>query len=255
MTRSKHLKKAIRDRAAKTGERYAAARRQVLLAREKEAGRAPAPAAATPPEPGERPKAAVLARGLGLSESAVLQKTGHGYAHWFAVLDTFGRDRGHTAFARHLRVDHGLPGWHAQGITVAYERARGLRAVNQASTGGFQVSVSRALPVPFPRVVDALADAAQRRQWLRGADASLRKALEAAFRGPKAKSVDVKRPGRARLRYRWDTRVVEVSIDGKKDGGATVAVATTKLKDHAAVEPCRAMWKAALDSLKVYLLP
>jgi hypothetical protein len=253
MTRSKHLKKAIRARAAKTGERYSAARRQVLLAREKKAGRAPAPPSPTPPAPGQ-PKAAAPAPGLGLSESAVLRRTGRGYAHWFAVLDAFGGERGHTALARHLREHHGLPGWHAQGITVAYERARGLRAANQASTGGFQVSVSRALPVPFPRVVEALADATRRRRWLRGADASLRRALEEALRGPKAKSVTVKRPGRARLRYRWGTSVVEVSIDGKKGGGTTFAVATTNLPDAAAVEPRRALWKAALDSLKAYLM-
>src|SRR5687768_15705436 len=132
MTQQKKLKKAIRARSEKTGESYTAARRQVLLAREEPA---PLPPAPKPPAKG------------GISEESVLKKTGHGLDHWFGVLDTFGgAAQGHTAMAAHLYKEHGIPGWHSQGITVAYERARGLREVNQACTGKFQVTVSKTVP-------------------------------------------------------------------------------------------------------------
>lgn len=247
MTRSKHLKKTIRERARKTGERYTAARRQVLLARDRKAGRT----AAAPAKP--RTAATPSRRGPGLSEKVVVEKTGHGYDHWFAVLDAFGAQKGHTAFADHLYSAHGIPGWHAQGIAVAYERARGLRAVNQSSTGKFQVSVSRAVPAAVTRVAQVLSAAAQRKRWLEDADRGLVRALEGAFDGPKPRTVNVRSADLAGLRYKWEKSTVEIRITSKKGGGATIAVGNTDLPDAAAVESHREKWKAALDSLKVYL--
>jgi hypothetical protein len=64
--------------------------------------------------------------------------------HRFDVLDRFGGSgKGHTALARHLYEDHSVPGWHSQGITVAYERERGVRAVNQRCDGEYEVSARR----------------------------------------------------------------------------------------------------------------
>src|SRR5262245_14608272 len=136
MTTQKKLKQAIRARAKKTGESYTAARSHILEARKK---RAPA-----------EPKAP-------MSDASVVARTGHDLDHWFAVLDGFdAARRGHTASARHLNEDHGVPGWHAQGITVAYERARGLRAVNQRMDGRFEVGVSKVVAAPMERVAQLL---------------------------------------------------------------------------------------------------
>src|SRR5688572_7889758 len=180
MTEAKKLKQAIRARSAKTGESYTAARLQVLRTRRKRM-LPPTPATAPPPA------RAVAATRSGLSEKAVVEKTGHGYEHWFAVLDAFGAAaKGHTAAARHLRDDLDVPGWHSQSITVAYERERGLRAVNQAATG-FQVSVSKMVPADLDAALGALRPAA-RQKWLAGADPGLRRALDAAL-APGAKGV------------------------------------------------------------------
>jgi hypothetical protein len=87
MTQAKKLKKAIRARAKKTGERYTAARRHVLAARQrKSAGTAPRPRTSS---------------GGTLSGARTLDRTGHGLDHWFKVLDAFGaREKGHTAAGR-----------------------------------------------------------------------------------------------------------------------------------------------------------
>src|SRR4029079_16856376 len=104
-----------------------------------------AAAAAPPPAP--------TVKG-GLSDAKGREKTGHGLVHWFDVLDRFGGvERGHTALARHLTRDHGVPGWHAQGSTRGAERARGARAAEQRRGGEFEVSVSKVIAAPVPDVV------------------------------------------------------------------------------------------------------
>jgi len=247
MTRSKKLKKTIRARARKTGESYTAARRQVLLSRRK-------PTAPAPPKPSAPKPAASTSRGA-LSEAAVQKRTGHGYRHWFQLLDAFGAaTKGHTAAARHLAQEHGVPGWYAQGITVAYERARGLRQRNQASSGAFQVSVSRVLPVPVSEVAGALGDARRRAVWLKDADPELVRALDAAFEGEKPRRVIVKDASHSRLRYPWDGSVVEIHILAKPKGRASIVADNTKLRDGAHVERRRLQWRRALDALKAHLL-
>jgi hypothetical protein len=232
MTRSRKLKKAIRARAAKTGESYTAARHQLLKSRTR-----PAAVAAAAPPP------------LGLSDRAVRAKTGHGYDHWFPLLDAFGAAaKGHTATARHLSADHGVPAWHAQGITVAYERARGLRVVNQAASG-FQVTVSKVVHAELDEVLTAFFPAARKR-WLASADPGLRRALSSAL-APGAKGV-VRGPKRARVRYKWEGTDVELMMEPRVRG-TSVSASSTKLEDAAQVALRRRQWKAALEALQAHL--
>jgi hypothetical protein len=249
MTQAKKLKKAIRARARKTGERYTAARRQVLLAREKRRG--PSTAAPRLPAPPAPAKSAANPRGL--SEASIVKATGHGLGHWFGVLDAFDvRQKGHKAAAEHLYDAHKVPGWHAQMITVEYERDRGLRATNQSCAGDFQVSVSKTVPVPVAEVAAAIADARRRERWLSAADAELARGLNAAFEGPKARQIAMKRDDYARLRYPWDGGTVEIRINGKPKGASVVAD-NGGLPDAAAVERRREQWRTALESLKAHL--
>lgn len=238
MTQQKKLKKAIRARSAKTGESYTSARRQVLLAREEPP--APPPPAPKPPAKG------------GITDESVLKKTGHGLDHWFGVLDAFGATaKGHTAMAAYLHKEHGIPGWHSQGITVAYERARGLREVNQACTGKFQVSVSKTVPATVAEVVEALKSADRRAVWLEGADPGLVQALDAAFTSDKPREVKTK-ADYAWLRFPWDGRTVEIRITGKPKGASVVAD-NGDLPDATLVEQRRSQWRVALAGLRRHL--
>jgi hypothetical protein len=254
MTQARKLKKVIRSRAAKTGESYTSARRQVLAARARRAAPAAAPEPKTPTPSAPEP-AAKRSRARGVAgEAAVRAKTGHGLDHWFAVLDAFdARAKGHTASARHLFEEHGVPGWHCQMITVEYERARGLRALNQSCEGDFQVGVSRTVPCTVARVAQALGDRRQRAQWLRGADPGLARAVEAAFAGASARGVVMAKPDLAKLRFRWDASTVDIYVYGKPGGKASVTAQNTKLADAEAVAQRRAAWTAALDALRAQL--
>ena len=249
MTQQKKLKRAIRARARKTGESYAAARRHVV-----QDGRRAASAAATSRAASPSPARGVTRAEARKGEAGLIKKTGHGYDHWFSVLDAFGAPaKGHTASAAHLYGEHGVPGWHSQMITVAYERERGLRAMNQSSAGDFQVNVSKTVPVPMADVVDALRSARRRAAWLKGADPALGRALDAALNGPKAREVKVRENGIAGLRYPWDAGRVEIYIVGKPNGRTSVVTSMTKLSGSAQVEERRAQWKTALEGLKGHL--
>src|SRR3712207_3275274 len=108
MTTQKSFKRAVRERMAKTGERYTAARAHLL-----------------PAEPGEPAAPDYVPR---MSDDAVRRATGRGWDEWFAVLDAWdAAEHEHKAIATWLGSEHGVPGWWAQGITVEYEKARGLR--------------------------------------------------------------------------------------------------------------------------------
>jgi len=246
MTRNRALKQVIRDRAAKTGERYTTARRHVLndlRSRPQLVERDAAPAAPAPP-----PSSPPTLKG-GLSDAKAREKTGHGLAHWFDVLDRFGGvERGHTALARHLVRDHGVPGWHAQGITVAYERARGARAANQRCDGEFEVSVSKVIAASVPDIVKALSDR-RRRRWTAAVDTDLVTGLAGAFDAPSSRGVIVRPDGQGRFRYKWAGSTVQMSFLPKTSGKVSLVVTNSKLADAADVARCRALWRTALDAL------
>ncbi|HET7699115.1 MAG TPA: hypothetical protein VFK57_25575 [Vicinamibacterales bacterium] len=236
MTRARALKAVIRARAAKTGERYTTARRHVLAALTL------APPQPAPLSPPERPRG-------GVSDAKVREKTGRGLDHWFSVLDRFGGPgKGHTALARHLYDDHAVPGWYSQGITVAYERARGVRAANQRCDGEYEVSVSKVVNARVADVVEALAVARRRKRWGAGVDAALLQALSAALDGKDGKGFVVRPDGLGRFRYKWDKTTVQLYLI-PKTGKVSVVATNSRLADAAMVEARRRTWRAALERL------
>ena len=234
MTKEKKLKQTVRARAAKTGERSAEARRHVLSARKRKADPDPVTIARN-------------TKGM-VSEAKTIDKTGHGFEHWFAVLDRFDlKAKGHTAAAKHLGQDHGVGGWYAQAITIAYERAHGLRKANQQCTGGFQASVSRVLPSDPKTTAAALGQRAARAAWL--SDDPLGDKLEEVFRD---KRLRARADGSYRLRFKWDGASIEIRID-PHDTRSRIVADTTELPNERALTEHRDRWKRGLDRLKTYL--
>ena len=251
MTRARSLKKIIRTRAAKTGESYTSARRHVLAARAASASGKPSV------RPPDKPTAAAAktAKSKGaVSDERIRELTGHGLDHWFAVLDAFGaKTKGHTAAADHLYSAHGVPGWHAQGVTVAYERARGLRAVNQRCDGNYQVTVSKVVPVTVRELVGAITDRRRRTQWLREADPALVEALSTALDGPGNKPFTIKDNNNARFRYRQNGGVVELRLTGRPGRKTSIVADSSKLAAASDVDARRTAWRTVLEQLHRYL--
>ena len=245
MTTQKTFKGRVRARMAKTGESYTAARHQLLRkAADPDApppdasadlgapGPGPDPAADSSPEPvvtGTASDAALV------SDDAMRRGSGRGHEEWFALLDTWGAtERRHPEIARWLQETHGVGGWWAQSITVAYERARGMRATHQMGSG-FNISVTRTIAVDAERLLAAFTIPAIRARWL--PDAELRQ-----------------RPTRAASSARFDwsdppSRVVVTAIP-KDAQRATIALQHERLPDGETAERLKAAWREWLGVLK-----
>jgi Domain of unknown function (DUF4287) len=217
MTRQKSFKRLVRARMEKTGESYSAARASLLAADEPRATEGPT---------------------LTMSDDAIRRRTGHGWEHWFDLLDEWGAtERSHRDAATWLREEQGTGGWNAQAIVVSYERARGLRAVGEHADG-FTVTASKTVAVPVDRLYEAFVDESLRREWL--PDAELR---ERTATKPKS------------ARFDWDggdTRVV-VGFEAKGDAKSTASLAHERLPDAAAAERMKAFWRERVAALKEVL--
>jgi hypothetical protein len=219
MTRQKTFKRRVRERMAKTGESYTAARRMLIAN-------------------GARPEAPVADFEPPVPEERVVEATGRGWAGWFGLLDEWGAPRRtHTEMARWLRDEHGVAGWYSQAITVAYERARGLRAPGEKADG-FAVGASRTVAVPVARLFDAFVDEATRERWLPGADMRTRTAT-----APKS------------ARYDWEDGTTRVIV-GFEDAGAAksrVFISHERLPDAETAGEMKAWWRERLSALKAEL--
>jgi len=98
----------------------------------------------------------VRSHAQGMAADKVLAATGRTPEDWYARIDAAdGRTIGHPAIATWL-VDQGVDSWWAQGVTIGYEQARGLRIPGQRSDGSFAVSASRQVPGEREAVLDDL---------------------------------------------------------------------------------------------------
>lgn len=196
-----------------------------------------------------------------MSEAAVKAKTGKTFARWFALIDK-ARDaaargsggkgsttRGsmtHKEIAAWLGDEHDVGPWWRQMVTVAYERARGLRQKHQTATG-FQISKSVTLQAPIGEVFDAWRSAAKRSRWLADPGFTVRSATKNKY-----------------LRLTWidGSTNVEVNFYPKESArGASKAAASktqvsvqhNRLPDAKAGQRMKAYWAEQLGRLKEHL--
>lgn len=259
MTEHKSLKRRVRVRMAKTGERYTAARRQVLArsAAEKpsaspaQAGSPPPVDASTPvvelppmPEPvpsadlvqpSESEDATRFRGDRAASDEALATRTGRTWGEWRVLLDAWGAaDRPHPEIARWLNAEHGVDGWWSQELTVRYEMAIGRRSPGQRPDG-FAISVSRTVAVPVDLLFQAFVDADLRAKWLRGASLRLRTAT----------------PHRT-ARFDWadGSERLAIGFTSKGDARSTVAIEHSRLPDPETAGRRKAFWRDQLQELR-----
>jgi hypothetical protein len=222
MTEGKTFKRRVRQRMAKTGESYTTARSQVAHKRERN----------------QAARSRLADADDRVSDAVIERATGKTWEQWFSILDWWGaRDRSHTETARYVNEDHGVPGWWAQTVTVAYERDRGLRLKHQRPDG-FSVSASKTIAVPVGMLFDAFVDEAERAKWLTDGTLSLRTAQS----------------GRS-ARFDWNDGATRVNV-GFTDKGtsrSSVALSHEKLPDAYEAETAKARWRERLEKLKSLL--
>lgn len=167
-----------------------------------------------------------------MTDAAIKARTGKDWMAWFAALDKAGAAKlDHKAIAKLAREDMGAGPWCGQMVAVSYERARGIRAMNQKCDGEFSVSVTRVMDAPLSKLyVAATKDPAG---WF-----------------PKGAFEETSRTKDKYWRGKWKEGRLEVGFYPKGAGRAQIALQSNKLPNETSVEKERAIWKKAMDRLQ-----
>ena len=120
-------------------------------------------------------------------------------------------------------------------MAVSYERARGLRAMNQKCDGEFSVSVTRVMDVALPRLYARLPQKIPPHGSLKAISRRPRATTDKYWRG------------------KWNDGRLEVGFYAKGVGRAQIALQSNKLAGEAMVEKERALWKKAIDRLQAII--
>ena len=143
----------------------------------------------------------------------------------------------HRDIARGLMAEHGIDGWWSQTVTVGYERARGLRAVHQTSSG-FEVSVSKTIGASIEDTWRSLDQPSLRSRWL---EPGLLRARPTT--GPRGRSGGFDVADGSRL---------GVYISPRGEARTTITVTNERLSGPDAIDAARAAWKGRLERLATY---
>ncbi len=226
MPTQKDLKRLVRARMKKTGERYTTARAQLLRKRPPPRRRAPASSA---------PNAKDLAELAGMSDASVAKKTGRAWKEWVTMLDRAGAAKlAHPEIVRLVHEEHGIPGWWAQTVTVGYERIRGLRERGQRRDGSFEISKSKVYPVPIEQLWKGFCRC---KIWLGGETLRMSKATKYKY-----------------MHMRWkDGTPVDAGFYAKGPGKSQVAIGHRKIASRAEADRLRVFWGERLVALGALL--
>ncbi|MDO5661640.1 MAG: hypothetical protein Q4G40_03005 [Brachybacterium sp.] len=187
---------------------------------------------AATPQPPAPPAGGIVPK----NADAIAAATGRDIAAWAEVLDAAGaRDMPHPDIATLLVTEHGLTGWWAQGVTVAYEQWTGRRIVGQRCDGSFTASVSRTIPGSPEEV---LAD------W-------------EAFIGPRAEELGLENL-RSTSTEKWlywradgiDGTRVNATLQAKDDTRCVLAIGHEKIETADAKDAWKGRWR---DLMKEHL--
>jgi uncharacterized protein YndB with AHSA1/START domain len=188
-------------------------------------------------------RGSLAAKGLrlaGVGSDAVLKATGRAWDEWLRLLDRAGaKALPHKDIALMLSRKFEVPNWWSQMVTVGYEQARGLRAVNQ-SANGFAANASRTVSTSLGNLYNAWNDPEIRSRWLLDAPVEVRKCTD-------GKSI--------RMTWTAGNSNVDVGFFPKGPDKSRVAVQHGKLARAAEVKRQKAFWSEALERLKALLEP
>jgi hypothetical protein len=173
------------------------------------------------------------------SDAAYRKATGRTWPQWRRVLRAMGAaDLPHAEIAQRLVREHGVPGWWAQSITVAFERAIGRRQIGEVA-GGFAASASRTLAGSKDKALLAWQTLVGRRRAFNGV---------AFAKPPVVRRTPKWRYWRATLA---DGSRVVVGIGAKAGGKAVLGLSHEKLPDARAARRWKIFWQSFLQELDI----
>jgi hypothetical protein len=215
MTQQESFKRRIRERMAKTGERYAAARRALV-------------------QPVVAPGGRVWVSQPEVNDESIRAATGRGWDEWCDLIDAWpGHNDGHTAIAKFVHEELGLGGWWGQGVAVGYERITGLRLPHQMADGTFTASKSRTTDLDIGALRELLLDTDARADLFPGVTTELKS-----------------KPTAKVLRIVVGPGIAAFYCDVVKDGRTKVTIAHEKLPTFELVEEWKFYWSEWLDAIE-----
>ncbi|MCB1028758.1 MAG: hypothetical protein KDB24_13465 [Microthrixaceae bacterium] len=218
MTSQETFKKRIRARMAKTGERYGAARRALIV----DADRPTGPA-------GER----VWASEPEHTDEVIRTNTGRGWNEWCDLIDAWpGHVDGHPAVAAWLLSDTDLNGWWSHAVTVGWERITGRRVANQRADGTFEGSKSKTVTVDVVMLRNALFDDEDRADLFPGLATEMRS-----------------KPSTKVPRVAFPEGSVLFDLVQLDDGRARITISHGKLDSPEAVDEWKDYWAEWLEAI------
>jgi hypothetical protein len=198
---------------ARTGERYAAARRVLL-------------------DQATRPGGRVWVSQPEVNDDSIRQATGRDWDEWCDLIDAWPGNRdGHTAIAKYVHEELGVGGWWGQGVTVGYERITGLRLPHQMSDGTFTASKSRTVDIDAGAIRELLLGDG-REDLFPGYDTQMRS-----------------KPSAKVLKIIIGPGIAAFYLDAAKDGRTKVTIAHEKLPTFEHVEEWKFYWSDWLDAI------
>jgi len=195
-----------------------------------------------------------------LKSATVLKKTGKSIEHWYATIEKFGKDKGHTAIAKHLKTKHKLSSWWAQSLTTRFEFEHDLRKrYERSGKNGLTITIQKTINAKISIVFNAFIESKQLKQWLSpylkmtvkpGAKFNFEEVVSGKFLSIKEnKQVQMDLFSKAN---KEKSRVVIDFI--KKDSKKTlVKVTQADLSTEIAVNAQKDFWRSCLESVKKYL--
>jgi hypothetical protein len=215
MTQQESFKRRIRERMAKTGERYAAARRALVQ---------------QAPKPGGR----VWVSQPEVNDESIRKATDRGWDEWCDLIDAWPGNRdGHTAIAKFIHEELGLGGWWGQGVAVGYERITGLRLPHQMADGTFTASKSRTVDIDVEALREMLLSDEARVDLFASVQTELRSKHTAKV-----------------LKISVGPGVAAFYVDVAKDGRTKLTIAHEKLPTFDSVEEWKFYWSEWLDAIE-----
>ncbi|HVN56552.1 MAG TPA: DUF4287 domain-containing protein [Anaerolineaceae bacterium] len=174
-----------------------------------------------------------------ISDEAVAAKTGKNWAEWFAILDAAGAAQlSHPEIVAFLANEHQVGSWWQQMITVTYEQAFGLRHRYETAEG-YQVSVSKTMPLPVGALYRAWESPESRSFWqpeladLSVTRATHQKTIRALWKDGKSR--------------------IDIAFLPKGEQKTQVTIQHNKLDSAEDVPGMRAYWAKVLQTLQEYL--
>ena len=172
-----------------------------------------------------------------ISNEAVQAKTEKTWDEWFSILDAAGaKEMNHKEIVAFLNRNYDVDAWWQQSVTVAYEKARGLRQKHEM-VDGYQISKSITLNMPVDKVFVMWTNDSTRAQWLENTDLTIRKSTL-------NKSI--------RITWADPNSTVEVYFYPKGER-VQVTLNHSKIPDQVQAEKMKVFWSSQLEKMKAYL--